>query len=171
MNEGQGKKFVAVYRQYFPKIYKYCLFRLNSKEDAEDLTEQTFLRTWDYLIQGNEIENFRAFLFRVAHNQVIDLYSKREIDRKHSEPLINQEGRERDLPDETDLLADNQEKELYQEAQEELDQLKPEYREVMILYYVEDLDLSEIAEILGLTEGNVRVRLHRARNKLKEAMR
>jgi len=72
----EQEQFMKVYDEYSAGVYRYCYFRLNSREDAEDLTSTVFHKTWDYLAQGKKIDNMRAFLYRVAHNQIVDLYKK-----------------------------------------------------------------------------------------------
>src|SRR3989344_4678170 len=74
MNALQDQQFIEVYREYAPQIFKYCFFRVRRREDAEDIASQTFLKTWEYLAKGNSLDNMRAFLYRVAHNLIIDHY-------------------------------------------------------------------------------------------------
>lgn len=169
-NPEQKKQFIETYQKYFPNIFKYCLFRVGSKEDAEDLTEQTFMKTWNYLIEGSEIDNMRAFLFRVAHNHIVDFYAQRKKDQDHRTSLETKDGQTIDIPDAIDIHADAETKELYREAIAELNRLKPEYRDVMLLRYVHDMELTDIAQTLGLSPENVRVRIHRATKKIKEAL-
>jgi len=164
------QQFIESYRKYFSSIYKYCLFRVSSVEDAQDITETTFMKTWDYITEGKKIMNYRAFLFRIAHNQIVNLYNKRSIDKDKIVPLTKADGSMIDAPDGIDIHAKTEIKELYKEIIKELNELKPEYRDVMLLRYVEDMEFSEIAQALEISEENVRVRIHRAIKKVKEAI-
>ena len=87
----QGKKeqeFSALYHQHADAIYRHCYFRVHNKDLAEDLTQETFIKTWKYIIEGKEIKNMKAFLYRVALNLIIDHSRKKtalvfdEVDRK-----------------------------------------------------------------------------------------
>jgi RNA polymerase sigma-70 factor, ECF subfamily len=169
MQKDRKEQFLQIYKEYFPRIYNYCLFRVSLKEDAEDITEMTFIKTWDYLSEGKHIDNFKAFLFRVAHNLTINLYGKRTQDKEHIVSLTSSiTGKQIDIPDDTDIHDDLETKELYKSIRQELAQLKPEYRDVMLLRYVDDMSLSDIAQTLQISETNVRVRLHRATRKMKD---
>ncbi|MFH1769661.1 MAG: RNA polymerase sigma factor, partial [Parcubacteria group bacterium] len=77
-------QFIEFYREHSPDVLKYCYFRVSSKEEAEDLTSKVFLKTWDYITKGNKIDNLRAFIFKVAHNIVIDFYKTSKKDRELS---------------------------------------------------------------------------------------
>ena len=64
--------FGEAYDLYADAIYRHCFFRVYSKERAEELTQETFLKLWQYMNDGNEIENIRALAYRIATNLVID---------------------------------------------------------------------------------------------------
>ena len=78
-----GKALIGAYDLYAEKLYRYVFLRTSSKETAEDIVSNVFLKTWDYLQKENSsIKNYRAFLYRVAHNLIVDYYkekSKRPI--------------------------------------------------------------------------------------------
>src|SRR3989344_7488002 len=112
-------KFIELYREHAPKLFKYCYFRVNSKEDAEDLAGQVFMKTWDYITQGNTIDNMRAFLYRSAHNLIVDFYKTSKKDREVS---IHSFGEDTiDIPDTSDLVCDTATKLLVQEVTAKLD--------------------------------------------------
>src|SRR3989344_5246570 len=74
-NLARGKKekeFLDAYQQYADAIYRHCYFRVYNKDLAEDLTQETFIKTWKYLSEGKEVKNIKAFLYRVAVNLIID---------------------------------------------------------------------------------------------------
>jgi len=159
-------KFIELYQEHAPKLFKYCYFRVHSKEDAEDLAGQVFTKTWDYLAQGNSIENMRAFLYRSAHNLIVDFYKTSKKDREIS---IHNFGEDTiDIPDTTDIAGDAETKSLVQEVTAKLEMLPDAYREIIILRYINELSIAEIAETTGMTENNVSVKLHRAVEKLKD---
>src|SRR3990167_9783866 len=66
------KEFLDAYQQYVDAIYRHCYFRVYNKDLAEDLTQETFIKTWKYIAEGKEIKNIKAFLYRVAVNLIID---------------------------------------------------------------------------------------------------
>mgnify|MGYP001583856839 FL=1 len=157
--------FIELYHEHAPKLFKYCYFRVHSKEDAEDLAGKVFMKTWDYLVQGKTIDNMRAFLYRSAHNLVVDFYKTSKKDREIS---IHSFGEDTiDIPDTSDIAGDAETKSLVKEVMEKLEVLSDDYREIIILRFINELSIAEIAEATGMTENNVSVKLHRAVEKLK----
>ncbi len=165
MEQYTEEKFLEMYNEYAPKLYSYCYFRVHSKEDAEDLASKVFMKTWDYLVQGNKVENMRAFLYRSAHNLVVDFYKTSKKDRELSIHAFD--GETIDIPDSTNISADLETKHLVGSITKHLDQLNDDYKEIIILRYINDLSIKEIAQATEMTENNVSVKLHRATEKLK----
>ncbi len=156
--------FGRLYDLYIDKIYRFIYFKLNNKEETEDLTSGVFLKVWSYLIvgPGKEIDSFSGLVYKVARNSLIDLY--REKAKRHEFPL--EQGLEQ--------IADTKEIKAIENLPEiemllkKLKRLKQDYQEVLTMRYVEELTVREIAEILGKSNINIRVTLHRATKKLQE---
>lgn len=161
--------FAELYRFYAPSIYKFLFFKLRRKEDAEDLTSRVFLKAWEYVLEEKflktPIQNFKAFVFQIARNLVIDFYR----DEKRQEVLFF-DGKEDSLASE-DFL----EKKFFDEEKrkllEALDSLKSEYREILFLRHLENLSFKEIAQILGKSALALRVLHHRALKALKKKLK
>lgn len=166
MHQYTEEQFIELYREYAPKLYSYCYFRVHSKEDAEDLASKVFMKTWDYLAQGNQIENMRAFLYRSAHNLVVDFYKTSKKDREVSIHAFD--GETIDIPDDSNIAGDVEKKHLIESILQQLDDLPDDYKELIILRYVNDLSIKEIAEATGMTQNNTSVKLYRATEKLKK---
>lgn len=159
------EEFIELYREHAPKLFKYCYFRVHSKEDAEDLAGKVFMKTWDYIAQGNKIDNMRAFLYRSAHNSIVDFYKTSKKDREISMDSFGEDTI--DIPDTSDLAADVETKQMVKEVMKKLAVLPEAYREIIVLRYINELEIAEIAQATGMTENNVSVKLHRATEKLK----
>jgi RNA polymerase sigma-70 factor (ECF subfamily) len=159
-----SESYGILYDQYIEKIYRFVFFKVRSKEDAEDVTSDVFLKAWHYLTEKSPstVESISGLLFSIARNAIIDHYRE-----KAKKPMVSLEVVE-------DLLTDQKDIELLdQKADVEkmiglIKKMKHDYQEVLILKYVEDLKLSEISKILGKNSINTRVLLHRAVKKLKE---
>jgi RNA polymerase sigma-70 factor, ECF subfamily len=172
--------FIEFYDDYFDKIYRYIYFKVGNKEEAEDLTSQLFLKLWNLVCEGGitDHKTFRSFIYTVARNMIIDHYRKASQNRSFSieskiEELnsINEESKGvcADIPDSgNDLEIQLDNKLSLEKIKEELFNLKDEYREIIILRYIEGLETDEIAEILKKTKGTIRVLAHRALKSLKE---
>src|ERR1043165_1036473 len=70
--EAREKEFLDAYKQHADAIFRHCYFRVYNKDLAEDLTQDTFIKTWKYISEGKEIKNIKAFLYKVAVNLIID---------------------------------------------------------------------------------------------------
>lgn len=163
--------FGKLYDIYVDQIYRFIYFKVGRKEEAEDLTGDVFLKTWQYINEmGSEvIDNLRAFLYQTARNAVIDFYRSRdqrefvalpeEDDEKPTMEIVDEK---QDLVEKIELASD------LEEVKKALQKIREEYREVIILRFVEEMSVKETAEILGKSEGAVRVLLHRAVAALKE---
>lgn len=163
--------YSKVYDLYADRIYRFVFFKVSSKEEAQDLTSEVFLKTWQYIISGKDILNLNAYLYRVARNLVVDHYrkaSQKEVSFDALAGGLDSLDQEESLRvEQTKALEDKLQME---KIEDKLMGLKDEYREVIILRYVDDLSISEIADIVSKKKGAVRVILFRALNALKELM-
>lgn len=153
-------EFISAYDRFADAIFRHCYFRISDRERAKDLVQETFCRTWAYLVKGGEIENLRAFLYRVANNLIIDTYRKKsalsldELAESGFEPSVDAGER---------MLKAAE----VRRAFSLLSNLDQKSRALVIMRYFDDLGPKEIAKITGETENAVSVRLNRAVGKLR----
>lgn len=157
------KQFNKIYDEYVDKIYRFVYVKVSSRETAEDLTSQAFMKSWQVIKGGGDIKNPKAFVYQIARNLVIDFYRE-----KAKRPTVPEEFMA-SVPDhrvgiekQAQLSAD------LEKTMKLLGKIKPEYQDVVMWHYLDDLSVKEIAGILQKPENNVRVTLHRALNSLKE---
>jgi len=159
------KIFNKIYDKYIGKIYRFVFIKVNSKEIAEDLTSETFLRIWKNLERGNKIEKPGAFLYKIARNLVTDYY------REKAKPIISLADVEYEQVVDSSPISDIHEqsakKSDFEIVKAAINTLGEDYQDVLNLRYVEDYSIEEIAEILDRPEGTVRVMLHRGLEELK----
>lgn len=161
------KTFTETYDRYAPKIFKFCYFRVSSREHAEDIAAQVFLRAWDHLVTKNDVVNMQAFLYRIAANLVIDFYRK---NKENLEVSLDDVIQQIEIHDAHDVAEGVDVKRMIGEVQTKLQKIPDTYREVIIMKYVNDLSIKEIAEIMDTSENNISVRLHRALEKLHQLL-
>ncbi len=152
--------FKPIYEEYFPRIYRYCLRRVNRAQEAEDLTSQIFTRALASLptFRGG---SFAAWLFRIAHNAVANYWR----DRRATVPL--EEAETLGQGDET--LGRLMEDEQRQRVLKLIAGLPDEQRELLALKVSGGLSAREIGEVIGKSEGAVRVMIHRTVQTLRAA--
>ena len=161
-----AEAYGEIYDQYIAKIYRFIFFKVGRAEDAEDLASETFLKTWQYVSEGKPVKNLNALLYSVARNLVIDHF--REKKTRH-EAVLEDELLE-NLADKSDLAKKLEIGREMKNVLRSLRSLKDEYREIIVMHYIDELDIGEIAEILGKSRGNVRVTLHRALTAARETI-
>ena len=159
------KTFEDTYNQYIDKIYRFIFLKVDSKEKAEDLCSETFSRYWQQLKQGLKIENPSAFLYRIARNLIIDNYREKARVQLVSVENSNIIDPSLDLEEKAMLASD------VNMVKASLANLKGDYQNIIIWRYLDELSISEIAEMLGKTEGTVSVMLHRALKTLKNELK
>jgi len=157
------KAYLALYTESADAAFRHAYFRTHDRDVAKDLMQESFMRMWEYLANGKEIANYRAFLFRTLNNLIIDYWRKKKETSLDSlaEAGFDPPG---DNQEQVSSLAEGR------EVLKVLDGLEESYRDVIVLRYIDDLSITEIAAILEESENAVSVRLHRAIKKLKELL-
>lgn len=156
--------YAALYDKYVRQIYRFVYFKVSNHEEAEDITSEVFLKTWHYIQERKEVQSFSGLLYRIARNCVIDLYRAKSIKR---ETPLNEEIERGDGGAWYRALEITAESERVLGA---LKKLKQEYREIITLRYVDELELAEISAIMEKGPVAVRVTLHRAIKKIKQIL-
>lgn len=152
--------FLAAYDQYSDAIFRHCYFRVFDRERGKDLMQEVFLRAWEYLARGEEVQNMRAFLYRIANNLIVDESRKK---REASLERLQEDGFDPGK-DETEQWQGRLDRERILSM---LDHLDEGYRNILIMRYVKDLSPSEIAEMTGESANTVSVRIYRGLKQLR----
>lgn len=158
------KDFEKAYEELSEPIWKHCYFRIHNRERAQEIAQDVFMKTWDYLREGNKIDNLRAFIYRVAHNLIVNEITRRKKNLSLDE-MFEESGFDPAGSDEEEAMKNRLDGEM---ALKRLKTLDPNYREALYMRYVDELSVKEIAELLGEKENNISVRIHRGMEKLRE---
>lgn len=164
VRETKEQEFLKVYEDLADSVFRHCYFRISDREKAKDLMQETFKRYWEYLDRSSaEVSNIKAFIFRIANNLLIDSYRRK---KEESLDALIEDGFDPGENDDSILdLATGR------ELKDILAELEPKYRDPLVMRYVDDLPVKEIAALLGESENVVSVRIHRALKKLKEIIK
>lgn len=153
--------FGMLYRRYVDRVYGYCFYLLGDHHDAEDATERTFLAALGAIDRyRDEGATFRAWLFRIAHNQLANALRARA--RQKATPL---EDAGEPIVDADPAGAIGRAEE-HRRIRRALEALPEERRQVVILRFVDGLSAAEIGAVLGRSPGAIRVLQHRALREL-----
>ncbi|NCO23066.1 hypothetical protein COW09_01060 [bacterium (Candidatus Moisslbacteria) CG12_big_fil_rev_8_21_14_0_65_36_11] len=164
IRNGNLKAFEIIYREYEERIYRFVYFRVSNRETAQDLTSEVFIKILDYLKNTDiEIDNFCAFIYKSTRNLVNDFYRLRRL------TVSLDEVREVSLPSNLEEIAEKNIQ--LGEIKKYFEELKPEYREPVLLHYFEGLSYKDMAQILGETEDSLKMRSHRGIKQLKKFLK
>jgi RNA polymerase sigma-70 factor (ECF subfamily) len=165
VQNGDLEAFDILLSRYYAKILRYGNRFLLHPSDIEDVTQEIFLKGYRYIQSFDVSRKFSPWIYRIAHNEFINIGKKRQ-----NEPL---DFFDFDTFFPHPATADSSEKDLDLQqtkatVERWLNQLPSKYREPLVLYYFEDLDYKDIAEVLRIPVGAVGVRLNRAKKQLKK---
>ncbi len=162
---GKSSAFGSLYDYYQPKIYRFVLIRVGQREEAEDLTHQVFMSAWENIPGYKNLGfPFSSWLYRIARNQVIDRYrtQKQEFSLSEIDP---------DHLFELEVIEKNTDQRLELErVTKAIKKLRPDYQDIIIMRFVEELTLREVAASIEKSEGAVKLMQHRAIKELQELL-
>ena len=161
---GDQEAFRALYERYAPQVYSFLLGYFHDSALAEDLTQETFVRAWEALPRYKERGYFRAWLFRIARRLAIDADRYRKI---RPQTFFEEEAFPSQAQDPGEIL---EQKQAFNELRVALENLKKEYREVIVLRFLLGLSVAETASVMDRSQGTVRVLQHRALRALRRVI-
>ncbi len=155
--EKDSDSFAKIYDVYIERMYRFVYFKVGSRQEAEDITSELFLKLWKYLTEKkNKVDSLNGLIYQMARNLVIDHYRKKAKKQECSlEQVIH-------LPGDTDIEYAAHITVESERLLKHINKLKQEYQEIVLLKYIEGLSTKEISLATGKKKTAVRVTLHRA---------
>lgn len=149
--------FEQIYTTYWPKVFRLSMGYLNNSDAAQDITQETFLKVWQQLDQFRGEAAIGTWIFKIASNHCLrQLEKDQRMPKSDLTPILNYQN-----PSKPNL---NGEMDFLYRCISEL----PEMERIIISLELEDIQQADIANIVGISKGNVRVKIHRIKEKLKE---
>ena len=155
----------ALYETYFLDVYQYLFYFTNNSSEAEDLTQDTFMRVFKSYHSFKHQSSQKTWIISIARRTAIDHYRKRKLISLLPDVLLNIRKSEEGIPEEE--LEKNEE---WKSVQAALSKLKPDHRNVVILRGLREYSVKETAEILDFKPSKVKVDYHRAMKLLKKEL-
>ena len=150
--------FSELYDRHSPRVFAYCRRFLGNKEEAQDVLQDTFVRLYKSAKKDREMTNVPAFILTIARNLCVNFIKKQK-------PVVAYE----DYMHVSDN-SNKDDKELLGLIKMAMDLLPDDYKEVFILREYDGLSYKDIADVTGSTMNNVKVRIYRAKQKVKEIL-
>ena len=166
----QEEEFLDAFNQHSDALFRHAFFRLSDRERALELTQDAFLKAWDYIRGGGEVRQFKSFLFRILNNLIVDEY--RRVKQESLDELLDDEERSEmslglGVGGLEEKMGELEEEALVAKVRENVAKLPEEYKVAVTLRFMDGFSPSEIARIVGTSENVVSVRIHRAIVKLR----
>jgi RNA polymerase sigma-70 factor, ECF subfamily len=155
---GETDLFAQIVDSYHRQILVYCLRMLNfHQENAQDVTMQVFTKVYLNLASYNSNQKFNSWIYRIAHNEAVNFIKK------------NSRQWTVELTDFIPVFTGTNDNQFDSKVLEDiLTKLKPDDRDILVLFYLQELSLKEIGDVLKLTDNTVAQRLRRARKRAQD---
>jgi len=171
--KGDQQAFAEIVALYQDKLYIMAFRMLGNRQEAEDVTQEAFLRVYRNLDRYDEGLKFSTWIYRIATNLCIDRLRKRKATYSLDAESVDHEGldgyavipSDDRTPESEMLLTETQ-----RIVREAIETLPAKYKSVMVLRYLHDLSLQEIGEVLDMPVTTVKTRVHRGREFLRKKL-
>lgn len=162
--KGDTQAYSQLVERYSGRVFGVVVRIVGCAEDAEEVTQDVFIKAFNALHGYNHKSSFSTWLYRIAYNTAISKVRKKhepitDID-DHKMALYSMQANDNEIDNKITLEAD------IEKLAWALEQLPPQDRGLITMFYIEDRSISELAEITSLSESNIKVKLHRTRHKL-----
>lgn len=162
--KGDKDAYGKIYQLYYKKIFRYCSFNVGDAQTAQDICQETFVKAWKKIKEFKMDKpdwSIQAFLFAIARNLIIDRSRhKKEVSIENFEEIETHEDFYEDIDRKTDV----------QRLKKAISKLEEIEKQIVILRFFEEMDSKEVAKILKIKDGALRVRQSRILQKLKDIM-
>ncbi len=171
--KGDQQAFAEIVGLYQDKLYHMAYRMLSSRQEAEDVVQDTFLRVYKNLDRYDDTMKFSTWIYRIATNLCIDRLRKRKPSYSLDAETTEHEGldgysmipSDNRTPESETLLS-----EMQATVHKAIDNLPAKYKSVMVLRYLQDLSLQEIGDVLDMPVTTVKTRVHRGREFLRKRL-
>ena len=161
--EGDSNSFSVLVERYQNMVFALALKMLKHREESEEVSQDTFIKVYKSLSKFNGESKFSTWIYRIAYNTCLDRIKKNS---KYNNNVEINEITSNEISHTESIFDSLENKERSIIVKQCMDKLPEDERIIIHLFYFEELNLKEIVEIVSMTEGNVKVKLFRARKKL-----
>ncbi len=171
MTSGPEQAFLKAFESHADALFRHALYRVSDREKAYDLTQETYLKAWEFIAEGGEVKHYKSFLYRILHNLIIDEYRKKKsvsldelLEDEAAAPALEARLAEGSAVEAEEALDEST---LIEQVRARIADLPVDYRIALTLRFVDGLSPKEIAEAIDASENVVSVRIHRGIQKLR----
>lgn len=156
----QRHNIEVAYKDFNKGMNRYSFFKLHEQNMSKDVVQDTFIKTWSYLLKGGKIILMKSFIYHILNNLIIDEYRKNKpvsldnLVENGFDPINHDPNRDIDILD-------------GKKAIDLIKRLPPKYQKIMKMRYIQELTLNEMSTLTGQTKNTLAVQIHRGIEKLK----
>lgn len=165
VQKGDGEIFGYLMTRYQPKLFRYGRKFLSDLDGIDDVVQDVFIKVYENIQSFDLSQKFSPWIYRIAHNAYVDRLKKQSrlpISLPDFDTLLSHTAAE------DPVRQEKEREEIKKIVDKGLEKLSPNYREIIILYYLEEMDYKSIAQILRIPIGTVGIRLKRGKEALKK---
>lgn len=159
---GKTEEYAYFLDTYGQPVFALIVRMVNSETDAEELTQDAFMKAFEHLSDFNAKSKFSTWIYRIAYNTALSFLRKKNIEQT----VLNENAWNRISDTQIDDALNDDSEEQIEKLHRALTKLTAEERALVTLFYEEEHSIQELAQILNLSEGNIKVKLYRLRKKL-----
>jgi RNA polymerase sigma-70 factor (ECF subfamily) len=163
---GQPAAWECLFRRYQLPIYVYVFELVHNEQTSHDIVQETFVAATRHLADLREDAKFGSWLFGIAHQKCVQRWRKQDREAAALEQIAD--GTEEFEGDPGELLVRREQEAEFMKL---LDQLPPPHRSVLLLHFIEDFSLEEIARMTGTALGTVKSRIHYAKRSMRKLLK
>lgn len=164
-NEKLEDNIDEIYNRHYLDVYRFLICFSGNQNDAEDLTQEVFIRVLNNLANLKSLKNVKTWIFSIAKHVAIDHYRKKKFASLFTDVFFKQMKSSQKEP--TEVIEQNEMKRHIHQA---ISKLRPNFRAVVILRGINEFSIKETSEILQCSEAKVKVDYHRALKELKQKL-
>lgn len=165
IQNGDKELFGVLMDRYESKLFRYGKRFISDSDNIEDVIQEVFIKTYQNIQSFDTKQKFSSWIYRIAHNTFVNVLKKNSrsfFSMVDFDTLLSYTVVEDPIVKEKEII------EMRKMIDKGLDKLTPKYKEIVVLYYLEELSYKEISDILQMPIGTVGIRLKRAKEALKE---
>lgn len=159
---GKTEEYAYFLDTYGQPVFALIVRMVNSETDAEELTQDAFMKAFEHLSDFNGKSRFSTWIYRIAYNTALSFLRKKNIEQT----VLDENAWNRISDTQIDDALNDDSEEQVEKLHQALNKLTAEERALVTLFYEEEHSIQELAQILNLSEGNIKVKLYRLRKKL-----
>ena len=171
---GSEEAFALLVERYQRPVYSLLFRMVRSQELAEDVAQEAFVKAWRALARFDETRKFSSWLFKIAHNTALDHLRRQGLDTLSLDAPIGEDESAPALPEDPraeNPLARLEARDSGRALEQAIARIRPQYREILLLRFQQELSYEEIADLLGVPLGTVKIHIFRGRAALAREMR